>query len=97
MEPQDDSKDSTDKDSKWTRHADLYMDDGSVVLLTENTLFRVYLRWLARKSDIFAHLTAFDNVQPPDAETYDSCPLIRLSDTAEDLEHLLIAMDGCGR
>ena len=99
MEPKEEhaSTESLHSDSNWTRHLDLYMEDGSVVLLAENTVFRVYLKWLGKKSDVFAQLASFDDVQPPDSEMYDGCPLIRLSDTAEDLEHFLAAMDGCGR
>ncbi|KAF8584601.1 hypothetical protein K439DRAFT_1345714 [Ramaria rubella] len=81
----------------WKRHPDIYFGDGSVVLLAETTLFRVYWGWLGKRSDVFSQLASFDNVQPPDSETYDGCPLIRVSDTAEDLEYFLNAMDGCGQ
>jgi hypothetical protein len=83
------------KNPEWTRHPDLYMDDGSVVLLAENTVFRVYLKWLGQKSEVFSNLASFDKVQPAHSEMYDGCPLIRVSDTAEDLACLLVAMDGC--
>lgn len=93
MEPS--GTDPLSGDSHWIRHPDFYMDDGSVVLLAENTLFRVYLKWLEKKSEVFSQLASFENVQPPDSEMYDGCPLIRLSDTAEDLSHFLGALDGC--
>jgi hypothetical protein len=98
MKPEEQANaDSASSDVKWTRHPDWYMDDGSVVLLAESTVFRVYLRWFGKKSEVFSQLASFDNVQPLDSEMYDGCPLIRLSDTAQDLDYLLVAMDGCGQ
>ncbi|KIJ27977.1 hypothetical protein M422DRAFT_235800 [Sphaerobolus stellatus SS14] len=81
--------------SKWKRHPELYLSDGSVVLLAGNTLFRVYLQWLARKSEVFANLSSFEKVQPNDADTYDGCPLVRVSDAPKDVEYFLTGLDAC--
>lgn len=81
--------------TKWKRHPDLYMEDGSVVLLAGDTLFRVYLHWLAKKSEVFADLASFGKVQPEDSETYDGCPLVRVTDSPTDMECFLYSLDAC--
>jgi hypothetical protein len=75
--------------SKWVRHPKLYIQDGNVVLLCENTLFRVYGGVLAMNSQVFKDMFSLEGIQPTDAETYDGCPCIRLPDQAKDIERLL--------
>ena len=43
--------DAVGSEAEWKRHPDLYLNDGSVVLLAEDTLFRVYMGWLGRHSE----------------------------------------------
>lgn len=70
---------------------DLWFVDGTVVLQAEKTLFRVYFGILIKYSSFFESL--FTLPQPPDAETYDGCPLVILQgDTAEDVYDFLRAM-----
>jgi len=91
----DTASDRPSSPSKWKRHPELYMSDGSVVLLAGNTLFKIYLQWLAKKSEVFANLSSFDKVQPEDADTYDGCPLVRVTDSAKDMEYFLMGLDAC--
>ena len=69
----------------WKRHPELYMADGTIVLLANSTVFRVYLGLLSKHSEVFGGMISLSTVQPPNAETYDGCPLVRLTDDAEDL------------
>jgi hypothetical protein len=75
--------------NSWVRHSELYLRDGNVVLLCENTLFRVYGGVLAMNSQVFKDMFSLEGIQPTGAETYDGCPCIRLPDQAKDIERLL--------
>lgn len=73
-------------------HQDLYFEDGNIVLLAKNTYFKLHKGVLARQSKKFQDM--FSNPQG----SYDSCPVVRLSDSQEDLAHVLLAMyDGVNK
>jgi len=67
-----------------------WFDDGNVILQAENTQFRVHRSLLSMHSNIFKDI--FSVPQPTDTTTtlnVDGCPVITLSDKADDLEHVL--------
>lgn len=80
------------------KHVDLWFSDGSVVLQAESTLFRVHKSQLARRSVVFSDM--FTLPQPVVStshatfadESYESCPVVRLHDSAEDVANLLLAL-----
>ena len=74
------------------RDPDLWFDDGNIVLLARDTAFRVYRGLLTRHSVIFRDL--FQMAQPANAETMESCPVVHLSDSPDDLRYLLRALCG---
>lgn len=53
-------------------------EDGSVFLVSHNTDFRVYKRFLCEHSPVFRDL--FQIAQPPDAHKIEGCPVVMLSD-----------------
>jgi hypothetical protein len=68
----------------------LWMDDGTVVLCSGTSLFRVYRGVLARESSVFKDL--FSLPQPAGDPTYEGCPLVTLPDQPIDLYYLLAAI-----
>ncbi|KAJ7611822.1 hypothetical protein FB45DRAFT_941104, partial [Roridomyces roridus] len=72
------------------RHAELWFDDGSIVIQAENTQFRVHRSILAARSLIFRDMFSFP--QPLDAELVEGCPLARLHDSAAELSVFLRAI-----
>lgn len=76
------------------RHPDLYFEDGNIVLLAENTYFKVYKGTLTRNSTVFHDILSIpqEPTSTTDSEQYDSCPLIELLDFSEDVEHILSAL-----
>ncbi|KAH7913041.1 hypothetical protein BJ138DRAFT_1146895 [Hygrophoropsis aurantiaca] len=91
-----------------TRHADLWFTDGSIVLKSEQTLFRVHKSQLSRHSAFFRDLFSLPQpaedrpTSPPPSRAplleYDStseiegCSVLRLHDTPQDVQNLLIAL-----
>ncbi|KAF9819325.1 hypothetical protein IEO21_02213 [Rhodonia placenta] len=75
----------------FTRSRDVWFSDGSVVLVADKTAFRVHATILAMHSEVFGDM--FTMPQPSeadlDAETYDTCPVLRLQDSPVDLKHFL--------
>ena len=64
-----------------TRHRDLWFEDGNVILIAENTGFRVFKNVLARHSEIFRD--AFQMPQPATLEEcFEGCPIVRMADDA---------------
>jgi hypothetical protein len=89
------------------KHPDLWFSDGSVVLRAEDTVFRVHMSQLSRRSLFFRDLFSLPQPGPDpsvadvdmsDASwvgcdgTFDGCPLLLLHDSAEDLANLLNAL-----
>lgn len=72
------------------KHPSLYYHDGSIVLIAENTKFRVYGGHLARRSNIFKDMITIG--QPQGSEMVDGCPAVRLDDLAVLVGHFLEIM-----
>ncbi|KAF7297643.1 BTB domain-containing protein [Mycena kentingensis (nom. inval.)] len=72
------------------RSPNLWWDDCGLVIQAENTLYRVSRDQLAAASPIFRDMLLLP--APPDAETYEGCPLVRLPDSAEDITNFFSAL-----
>ncbi|KAF7351131.1 BTB domain-containing protein [Mycena sanguinolenta] len=70
--------------------SNIWYNDGSVVLQSENTQFRVHWSILSQHSPFFRDLERLP--QPPNQPTADGCPIVELSDSAENVEYLLKAL-----
>ena len=74
----------------------IWLDDGNILVVSEQgTAFRVLRSILSRDSEVFRDM--FMIPQPEDAEKLDGSPVVHLSDTTRDLEHMLSALfdHGC--
>ena len=69
------------------RHEQLWFDDGSVILVARDLSFRVHSGYLARASPTLRD--ACTPSQHAHTERLHDCPVVRLSDTAEDVIALL--------
>ncbi|KAI0089227.1 hypothetical protein BDY19DRAFT_944764 [Irpex rosettiformis] len=78
------------QNEQWSRDPRYYFDDGNVVILAEDTIFRVHKGVLSLHSGVFKDLLNLP--QPPGGETLDSCPLVRIQDTAFHIKWLLETM-----
>jgi len=84
------------KDSPEDEHAkpsicsQPWFEDGNVILEAEATQFRVYRGILAANSTVFKDM--FEFAQPEGDGNVDGCPVVQLSDSAEDLQHVLMVL-----
>ncbi|KAJ7142086.1 hypothetical protein C8R43DRAFT_1016273 [Mycena crocata] len=72
------------------RFEELWFEDGNVVVQAGNRQFRVFRGILAARSPVFKDMFSFP--QPTDSETVDVCPLVRFTDSAEDVTVFLKAI-----
>ncbi|KAJ7184651.1 hypothetical protein C8R46DRAFT_883383 [Mycena filopes] len=72
-----------DIDTTPTRVEELWFFDSGLVVQAEQSLYRVSGGVLAARSPIFKDMLSL--TQPPDAETIEGCPVVRLPDSAADV------------
>ncbi|KAF7305653.1 BTB domain-containing protein [Mycena chlorophos] len=78
-----------------TRVADLWFPEDNLILRAENSVFRVSKGVLAARSSVFKDMLAFDSMGADGAEgdeTMEGCPVVRLHDTAAEVEVFLRAI-----
>lgn len=76
-----------------TRRKDFWFHDGSVVLRTSNTLFKVHQTVLAAHSEVFADLFTLPQPESPSCEEMvDRCHVVQLYDSVQDLADVLRAI-----
>ncbi|KAF7311243.1 BTB domain-containing protein [Mycena kentingensis (nom. inval.)] len=76
--------------SELHRVADLWYDDGNIVIQAGDAQYRVYRGTLARRSSVFRDL--FSVPQPEDETLVDGCPFVRLPDAEEEVTPFLKAL-----
>ncbi|OJT14410.1 hypothetical protein TRAPUB_9051 [Trametes pubescens] len=72
---------------------DFWLEDGNIVVVAQNTAFRVHRGVLARRSEVFSGL--FTVPQPEyevGVEKIDGCPVVRVQDSLHDFKHFLHAL-----
>ncbi|KAI0669065.1 hypothetical protein C8Q78DRAFT_978671 [Trametes maxima] len=77
----------TEGSTPFDRDAEFWLDDGSVILVARQVGFRVYRGLLASQSRVFRDV--FSSSSSSASETYQGCPLVHVSDSPQDLRHLL--------
>lgn len=72
------------------RCQEFWLDDGNIILIAQDTAFRLYRQLLASQSKVFADMLVASQADTND--TMENCPVVRLSDSPQDLTHLLRAL-----
>ncbi|KDQ56535.1 hypothetical protein JAAARDRAFT_58838 [Jaapia argillacea MUCL 33604] len=80
----------TDDVQPLIRSADVWFDDGNVILIAESTQFKVFRGILSASSPIFQDMFSLSTEVPE--ESIDGCPVVHLSDTTADVSHMLRAL-----
>jgi len=73
---------------------DVWYKDGSVVLVTEKVAFRVHTSILALNCDVFKDMVDISQASGDvgESDTYEGCPVVRLQDSAIDMQYFLKAI-----
>ncbi|KAJ7041861.1 hypothetical protein C8F04DRAFT_1077499 [Mycena alexandri] len=79
-----------DIDKTLTRVEELWFFDGGLVVQAEQSLYRVSGGILSARSPVFKDMLSF--TQPPNSETIDGCPVVKLHDSAADVTCFLRAI-----
>lgn len=88
-----DLEEEAETDHVYDHSVDFWFADGTVVLVAQKIAYRVHQSILSRKSSVFEDMFAIP--QPEKAETYEGCPVVHVSDTADDIEEVLeVLYDG---
>src|SRR6266436_1743325 len=69
---------------------DPWLDDGNIILQAESTQFRFLRSILSASSSVFRGM--FTVPQPVNEVLVDGCPVVHVSDRAQDLHHVLKAL-----
>ncbi|KAM5539620.1 hypothetical protein V8D89_006729 [Ganoderma adspersum] len=70
------------------QHSEFWLPDGNIILVANNAVaFRVYRGLLAAQSTVFEDM--FVSSTSSADELFDGCPVVQLTDSSEDLTHLL--------
>ncbi|RDX51175.1 hypothetical protein OH76DRAFT_1555286 [Lentinus brumalis] len=90
--------DAPHNDSELQRDTSFWFEDGNVVVVAQQTAYRVHRGVLSRHSETFSGL--FTLPRPVDGasdEKVEGCPGVRVTDSSHDFKHLLHALyDGLG-
>ncbi|KAJ7185874.1 hypothetical protein C8R46DRAFT_982696 [Mycena filopes] len=78
--------DSPDTPASAPTRSKIWMPYGDIILQAESTQFRVSRDILAAQSSVFRDM--FGVPQPPNEPTIEGCPIVHVSDTAQDWELL---------
>lgn len=73
--------------AEYTRHEDFWFGDGTIVILVEKYAFRVHGSILCKQSEVFSGM--LDVPQPPSEPQMDGCPVVKLTDSCEQVLHAL--------
>lgn len=73
------------------KSVDFWFTDGSVVLVVQNTAFRIHHSILSKHSDVFANLFTIPNPSNKD-EMFEDCPLVHLSDDLSEFTDTMKAI-----
>ena len=69
--------------------SEIWYDDGSVVMQANSTQFRVHQSILSTHSPVLKDMLL---LAPADEQLVEGCPVFHLSDSEEDMAHLLKAL-----
>jgi len=80
----------------WIRHPELYFGDGTIVLVVQSVVFRVYHGLLSSRSEVFQGMITVGSGPATTIETYDGCPVVvqLQGDSAEEFSYFLNALLG---
>ncbi len=82
----------------FVKHADIWFEDGNIVLISEQSGFRVHKGLLTRHSEVFRDMFLMPQPPPTEEESFEGCPTVRLvDDRSEEVATILAILYDGGR
>ncbi|KAJ7161885.1 hypothetical protein C8R43DRAFT_919788 [Mycena crocata] len=81
-----------DPDKPLTKVDDLWFPKDTIVILAEHKIFQISGGVLAARSEVFSNMLAFPQPTSGDVESIEGTPVVRLHDSADDVEVFLRAI-----
>ena len=72
------------------RSNEVWFEDGTLIVVSDNVYFRVYKGILAFHSPVFEDMVKFP--QPRNVNEFEDCPVVRMYDDPTDVVHFLKAL-----
>lgn len=73
--------------------ADLWFNDGNIIVVADDTPFKVYRGLLSQRSEVLRDILSIPQPPTPNAsELMDGIPILHVSDTWKDLSYVLSAL-----
>ncbi|KAM5544055.1 hypothetical protein V8D89_002241 [Ganoderma adspersum] len=82
-------------DGSIKRDSEVWFEDGNIVIIAQTTAFRFHKTVVAIHSSVFRDLFSIPRPSPTGEEvdeTFDGCPVVRVSDTSYDFRELIRAI-----
>ncbi|KAL1938096.1 hypothetical protein VTO73DRAFT_11925 [Trametes versicolor] len=80
----------------FSKDAEFWFDDGTILLVSQNVGFRVYKKGLAERSPLFSDLLSIPQPGLAGSEETSGCPVVALTDSPDQLRHLFRALFSSG-
>ena len=84
-----------DVDGSINRDSEVWFEDGNIVVIAQNVAFRFHKSVVSIHSSVFRDLFSIPRPSPTGEEvdeTFDGCPVVRVSDTSYDFRELIRAI-----
>jgi len=78
---------------KKSESSNVYYEDGNIVIIAEDIAFRVHQSVLSKRCEVFSDMFVVGRPTSLD-ETFEDCPVVRVSDSAKDWELFLEVLYG---
>lgn len=70
--------------------AGLWFDDGNIILVAEDTPFKVHRSMLSQRSEVLSNILSVPQPPTPDeSDLLDGIPVVHVSDTWKEISHVL--------
>lgn len=91
--PQKRSKSNLTQTQSILKNSSVYYEDGNIVIIAENVAFRAHRGVLSKRCEVFRDMFVVGRPCSSD-ETFEDCPVVRVSDLSKDWEAFLEVLYG---
>ena len=76
----------------WVDDQEAWFWDGNIDIVAGSIRFRVHRSVLSAHSELFHDMLSIPQPESKGAQAQDTCPVVEVADTADDMRHFLLAL-----